>query len=144
MAEFRSLSLLLCPFQIIQHIAVPLAEQFLCRQAQLLGCYGTVEFRLFKVRIEVAAQVGKGNIVAQVLTTYVTEDMRTMVYLKPAIYKDAAPEVWNAYFEKGSEGCVKGEHLDYELILPVACKFDEGKWKESRLEGVKEYLLKLL
>ena len=75
---------------------------------------------------------------------YVKEDMRTMIYLKPQIYKNATSEVWNAYFDKGSEGCVKGEHLDYELILPVVEKFDEEKWKESRLDKVKEYIWKLL
>ena len=38
-------------------------------------------------------------------------------------------------------GRVIGEGLDFHIICPIAAKADEGTWKESRLEEVKEFIL---
>ena len=32
--------------------------------------------------------------------------------------------------------------MDFSVILPISDKADEGLWKQSKLEAVKEYILK--
>jgi hypothetical protein len=34
--------------------------------------------------------------------------------------------------------------MNFDVVCPLAEKAEEGKWKESKLEGVKEYILSLL
>ena len=35
-------------------------------------------------------------------------------------------------------------HMDYGVIYPLSLKAEDGTWQESRLEKVKEHLLKQL
>ena len=76
---------------------------------------------------------------------FVVEDMRKMVYLEPERFTDAPQEVWDGYFfSEEPDGYFKGAHMDFGIIVPYAKTADEGAWKESKLEKVKEYILRQL
>ena len=68
-----------------------------------------------------------------------------MVYLEPERFANASEEVWMDYFFSGDpDGHVEGDHMDFFRILPLAEIAESGGWKESRLQGVKDYLLGLI
>ena len=76
---------------------------------------------------------------------FVIEDMRKMIYLEPERFTDAPQEVWDGYFfSTEPDGYFEGAHMDFNVTVPYSKKADEGKWKESKLEKVKEYILKQL
>ena len=67
---------------------------------------------------------------------------RQQIYFKPE-YKDADEEKWKEnFFNPKRSGRVEGEGLDFLIMYPLAKKYEEGEWKKSKLEGVKEYILK--
>ena len=67
---------------------------------------------------------------------------RQMTYLKPEEFKNATEEKWKEHFsEELRTGRVPGETLDFFILCPLAEKAKEGKWKESKLEDVKKYIL---
>ncbi len=67
---------------------------------------------------------------------------RQMTYLKPDEFKDASEEKWKEHFsEPLRTGRVPGETLDFFILCPLAEKANEGKWKESELEDIKDYIL---
>ncbi|MBQ8563248.1 MAG: CapA family protein, partial [Firmicutes bacterium] len=72
---------------------------------------------------------------------FLAEERRRMIYLEPENYKDLDEQGWLAFFNGKPEGYFKGEHMDLSLIVPLAEQADTGKWKESRLEKVKAYML---
>ena len=77
--------------------------------------------------------------------TFVTEEKRRMIYLEPERFAEATPEQWDAYFFSDEpEGYVEGAHMDFHIMAPYAKTAEEGRWKESRLNRVKAYLLKQL
>ncbi len=74
---------------------------------------------------------------------FVIEDMRKMVYLEPETYTNATQEVWDAYFfSENTDGFFAGAHMDFNIIVPFSWKAEEGAWKQSKLEKVKEYILR--
>ena len=76
---------------------------------------------------------------------FVVEDMRKMVYLEPETYTNATQEVWDAYFfSENTDGFFAGAHMDFNIIEPFSHKWEEGLWKQSKLEKVKEYILRQL
>ena len=76
---------------------------------------------------------------------FVVEDMRKMVYLEPETYTNATKEVWDAYFfSENTDGFFAGAHMDFNIIEPFSHKWEEGLWKQSKLEKVKEYILRQL
>ena len=76
---------------------------------------------------------------------FVVEDMRKMVYLEPETYTDATQEVWDAYFfSENTDGFFAGAHMDFNVIVPFSWKAEEGAWKQSKLDKVKEYILRQL
>ena len=76
---------------------------------------------------------------------FVMEDMRKMIYLEPDRFTDAPQEVWDGYFfSTEPDGYFEGAHMDFNAIVPYSKKADEGEWKKSKLEKVKEYILKQL
>jgi len=76
---------------------------------------------------------------------FVEEDRRKMVYLEPERFTDAEKSVWDGYFfSTEPDGYDEGKHMDFNVIVPYSEQADEGKWKESKLEKVKEYILKQL
>ena len=76
---------------------------------------------------------------------FVEEDRRKMIYLEPERFTDASEEVWNGYFfSEEPDGYFKGAHMDFGIIVPFSKKADDGEWKKSKLEQVKEYILRQL
>ncbi len=74
---------------------------------------------------------------------FIHEDKKKMLYLEPERFKNATREVWGGYFfSEEPDGYFKGAHMDLSLIVPLAERAEEGDWKNSELESVKEYLLK--
>ena len=76
--------------------------------------------------------------------TFVLEESRRRIFLNPDKYKNATMEEWAAYFEKQTRDNEKYCVMNFDVVCPLAEKAAEGKWQESKLEGVKEYLLSLL
>ena len=76
---------------------------------------------------------------------FVAEDMRKMIYLEPDRFTNAPQEVWDGYFfSTEPDGYYEGAHMDFHVIVPFAKTADEGAWKYSKLDKVKEYILKQL
>ena len=76
---------------------------------------------------------------------FVMEDMRKMVYLEPETYTNAPQEVWDAYFfSENTDGFFAGAHMDFNVIVPFSRKAEDGLWRQSKLEKVKEYILRQL
>ena len=76
---------------------------------------------------------------------FVIEDMRKMIYLEPETYEGATQETWDAYFfSENTDGFFAGAHMDFNVIVPFSRKAEEGLWKQSKLEKVKEYILRQL
>ena len=74
--------------------------------------------------------------------TFLAEEKRRMIYLEPQQFAQATPEQWEAYFfSDRPEGYVAGAHMDFNIMAPFAQTAELSRWKESRLEGVKDYLL---
>ena len=77
--------------------------------------------------------------------TFVAEEKRRMIYLEPQRFAQATDEEWQAYFLSDEpEGYVEGAHMDFNIMFPFAQTAEEGAWKQSRLEAVKDYLLRQL
>ena len=76
---------------------------------------------------------------------FVEEDRRKMIYLEPERFTDAPREVWDGYFfSTEPDGYFEGAHMDFNIIVPYSQKADEGAWKQSKLDKVKEYILRQL
>ncbi len=73
---------------------------------------------------------------------FVAATRRQQIFLYPERFKHATEEEWLEHFmDPKRSGRVIGEGLDFQVLLPIAEKADEGKWKESSLEDVKQYIL---
>lgn len=72
---------------------------------------------------------------------FILEDQRIMRYLEPEKYVDCSDEVWENYYKIQSSYYSKDAHMDYDVILPLCAEAEKGKWKESKLEDVREYIL---
>lgn len=76
---------------------------------------------------------------------FLTEDMRVMVYLEPENFAGCTDEVWDNYYDNIiSSYYSKDAHMDYDLILSLVKEAENGKWQESKLENVKNYILRQL
>ena len=76
---------------------------------------------------------------------FVEEDRRKMLYLEPERFTNAPQEVWDGYFfSTEPDGYFEGDHMDFNIIVPYSQKADEGAWKQSKLDKVKEYILRQL
>ena len=74
---------------------------------------------------------------------FVMENRRTMIYLEPEHFLTASEEIWNSYFfSENTDGFYAGEHMDFNIIVPYAASSEEGKWQHSKLDKVREYILK--
>ena len=73
---------------------------------------------------------------------FIAEDMRVMVYLEPQKFAGCSDKVWDEYYDNiVSSYYSKDAHMDYDVIMPLAQKAEDGKWQESKLEKVKDYIL---
>ena len=76
---------------------------------------------------------------------FVVEDARKMIYLEPETYTNATEETWHSYFfSENTDGFFAGAHMDFNVVLPFSRKWEEGLWKQSKLEKVKNYILRQL
>jgi poly-gamma-glutamate synthesis protein (capsule biosynthesis protein) len=67
---------------------------------------------------------------------------RREIYMNPAEYKDADEAKWEKNFtDPKRSGRVPGEALDLFVICPLAQRAEDGEWRKSRLEKVKDYIL---
>lgn len=67
---------------------------------------------------------------------------RQLKFLKPEVFANATEEDFvRNFYEPLRSGRVPGEILDFQILYPLAKKAEEGAWKESSLEAVKEYIL---
>ncbi|MBR5067103.1 MAG: CapA family protein, partial [Lachnospiraceae bacterium] len=74
---------------------------------------------------------------------FIENTKKQLRFLKPDQFKNATEEdFYNNFYEPLRSGRVPGETLDFQIIYPLSQKADEGAWKESTLEGVKEFILK--
>ena len=66
-----------------------------------------------------------------------------MIYFEKERFTNASKEVWDGYFfSEEPDGFFKGAHMDFNIIVPYSEKVYDGEWKKSKLEKVKEYILK--
>ena len=76
---------------------------------------------------------------------FVQEDMRKMIYLEPERFTNASQEVWDGYFfSEEPDGYFQGAHMDFGIIVPFAKQSEDGRWQKSKLEKVKQYILRQL
>ena len=74
---------------------------------------------------------------------FIENTKRQLRFLKPAEFTNATEEDFvKNFYEPLRSGRVPGECLDFQIIYPLSQKAGEGKWKESSLQGVKEFILK--
>ena len=67
---------------------------------------------------------------------------RQQIYLNPKEFEHKTPEEWEAHFtDPNRRYRVPGEALDFTIVWQLAQKAEQGDWKNSRLENVKEYIL---
>lgn len=70
---------------------------------------------------------------------------RQLLFLKPEQFKNATEKEWyDNFYEPLRSGRVPGEILDFQIIYPLSLEADKEVWKQSSLEGVKEYILEQL
>lgn len=73
---------------------------------------------------------------------FIAATKRQQIYLNPARFANATEEEWAAHFaEPQRSGRVPGEALDFFIITEIARRAADGAWRQSRLEGVKQYIL---
>lgn len=76
---------------------------------------------------------------------FVEEDKRKMIYLERDRFLNADEATWNGYFfSEEPDGYFKGAHMDFSVIVPYSKLAEKGEWKKSRLEKVKNYILRQL
>ncbi len=67
---------------------------------------------------------------------------RQQLFLYPEKFRNASEADWTEHFlDPKRSGRVPGEALDFTALWPLIQEAEEGAWKKSRLEGVKEYIL---
>lgn len=76
---------------------------------------------------------------------FVAATKRQQIYLNRDKFADATQEEWHEHFmQEKRSGRVPGEALDFHIILPIAEQAEEGKWQQSKLEGVKRFIVEQL
>ena len=82
------------------------------------------------------------NLIPLACQMFIAATKRQQVFLYPDKYKNATEADWEENLMNPKRcGRVIGEGLDFHIICPIAAKADQGAWKESSLESVKEYIL---
>ena len=75
---------------------------------------------------------------------FVLEESRRKIFMDPDTFKKYTKEQWEAYFENQTRTYRNDGVMNFDIVLPLAAKAENGKWRESTLDGVKDYLLSLL
>lgn len=72
---------------------------------------------------------------------FIEATKRQVKYLKPGQYDNATEEQWKEnFYEPLRSGRVPGEILDFQVIYPLSLEAAAGKWRESSLKAVIEYI----
>ena len=73
----------------------------------------------------------------------IAEDMRVMRYLEPKKFVNCSDSVWDDYYDHTvSSYCTPNAHMDYDVILPLAQEAEKGLWITSKLDNIKNYILR--
>ncbi|MBR5950019.1 MAG: hypothetical protein IKZ87_01135, partial [Actinomycetaceae bacterium] len=73
---------------------------------------------------------------------FISATKRQQIYLNRYEFENATDEQWEAHFlQPIRSGRVPGEALDFHIVYPLAQKADEGAWKRSTLDDVKDYII---
>lgn len=73
---------------------------------------------------------------------FIENTKRQLKFLRPKDFMDATEEDFvKNFYEPLRSGRVPGECLDMQIVYPLSLQADEGKWKESKLEAVKDFIL---
>lgn len=73
---------------------------------------------------------------------FVVENQRTMIFMEAERYANATAQEWERYyFSKEQDGYFEGDHMDFDIIVPFSRTAEDGAWKKSKLEKVKQYIL---
>lgn len=73
---------------------------------------------------------------------FIAATKRQWTFLKPEEYAGFTDEQWNEDFMKPvRSGRVPGEVLDFQILVPIAEKEKEGKWKASKHKKIVDYML---
>ena len=74
---------------------------------------------------------------------FIENTKRQLRYLKPDVFANATDEdFYQNFYEPLRSGRVPGEVLDFQIIYPLSLEEEKKEWKKSRLEAVKEFILK--
>ncbi len=76
---------------------------------------------------------------------YIQAEKKRLLFEHPTEFCHYTKKDWKKYLlsEKRTE-FIKDERMDFSYIFAEAAKMPEGNWKKSKLETVKEYILKQL
>lgn len=73
---------------------------------------------------------------------FIENTKRQLKYLKPDVFTNASEEQFvENFYEPLRSGRVPGKLLDFQIVYPLSKKAEEGIWKSSKLEDVKEFML---
>ena len=76
---------------------------------------------------------------------FIVDEMRKMIYLHPEKYTNCSQKIWDDHILSDNfEECTSGSHMDGKILKSLALKSEEGAWKQSKLEKVKQYILNQL
>ena len=74
---------------------------------------------------------------------FIQEEKRKLLYLDRERFSVFTETDWeNYFFTDEHDGYVKGEHMDLAICYQNAKPFTKNTWQNSKLQKVKEYLLK--
>lgn len=72
---------------------------------------------------------------------FISATKRQLKYMNPQKFSNATEEEFKEnFFEPFRSGRVPGKLLDFQIVYPLSLEADEGKWKESDLKEVVEYI----
>lgn len=77
---------------------------------------------------------------------FIANTKRQLKYMKPDVFGDNTTddEWYNNFYEPLRSGRVPGEVLDFQIVYPLSLEEEKKAWMNSKLEGVKEYILRQL
>lgn len=74
---------------------------------------------------------------------FIISEMRKMKFLEPKRFSNADQSVWDKYFfSTEPDGYYEGAHMDLSLIVPLVEEESKKEWHKSKLDKVKNYILK--
>jgi len=76
---------------------------------------------------------------------FIENTKRQLRYMKPDVFTNATEESFvENFYEPLRSGRVPGEVLDMQIMYPLSKEEEKGVWRESRMEKVKNFMLRQL